>query len=131
MSNLHQLFKQNETLENQGIFFEIGDSKFHLRRFGGANRMRVKKAFAKYYKPYAKQIELEVIDPELEREIFVKIFVDSCLISWENVNDAQGNTLSYSQENAVKLFTELPELFDVLVEYTKASEHFKEDLGNF
>jgi hypothetical protein len=100
-----------------------------LRRFGGANAQRVKAAMAKYYKPFARQVELGLLDPTKEREILVKAFVEACMIEWQGV-EIDGQEVEYSPEAAIKLLTSLPELFDSLHSYASSFDSFKEDLGN-
>lgn len=129
-TNLDSLFKSSKNLETEGVIFEVNDSvRFTLRRFGGANANKVKAAMAKYYKPVARQVELGQLSAEKEHDIMVKVFVEACLISWEGV-ESDGKALECTRENAIKLFTEVPELFGALQNYASSFESFKEDLGN-
>lgn len=130
-SNLDSLFKSSTNLETEGVKFEINDrTNFTLRRFGGTNANRVKAAMAKYYKPFARQVELGQLDVKKEHEIIVKAFVESCLIAWEGVDIDGVEDVECNNENAIKLFIALPELFNALYEYASSFNSFKEDLGN-
>ena len=129
-SNLDSLFKSSSSLERDGVIFEINDvTSFHIRRFGGKNAQKVKAAMAKYYKPYARQVDLGQVSAEKEHEILVNAFVDSCMIGWEGV-ELDGKETEYSIDAARTLFVELPELFTALHEYASSFESFKDDLGN-
>lgn len=129
-TNLDSLFKSNSSLETEGVIFEINDTtSFHVRRFGGKNATRVKAAMAKYYKPYARQVELGQLSPDKEHEILVNAFVDACMIDWKGV-EIDGKESDYSPEAAKELFNGLPELFAALHEYASSFDSFKEDLGN-
>lgn len=131
-TNLDSLFKTDSSLEKDGVWFDVSsDISFHLRRFGGSNAQKVNQSMAKYHKPYAKLIESNRLGIEETNLVMAKVFVDSCLISWKGVKDEEGNDLPYSFDNAVKLFTALPELFNALFKYCSEMESFKEDLGNF
>jgi len=128
-TNLDKLFKSNIDFEKEGIWFEIGDSiRFRVRRFGGSNS-EVKKAMVKYYKPFAKLIERGLLSDEKEKDIYIKSFIDACLVDWEGV-EVDGEIVPFSFENAHKLFTNLPELVETLMEYAQASDHYRVDLGN-
>jgi hypothetical protein len=129
-TNLDSLFKSNPNAEVEGVIFEINDNtSFHVRRFGGKNAQKVKAAMAKYYKPYARQVDLGQVSADKEHEILVNAFVDACMIGWEGV-ELDGKDTDYSVEAARTLFIRLPELFTALHEYASSFESFKEDLGN-
>jgi hypothetical protein len=129
-TNLDKLFKTNEELEKSGIVVVLSETlEFNLKRFGGKNSTPVRAAYAKYHKPYARQIEMGTFDKEKEREILIKIFVDSCMLGWKGV-EIDGAPAEFSRENAVKLLIALPELFETLFEQASKVDNFKEDLGN-
>lgn len=129
-TNLDKFFKANSGLEQDGVDFDIGEGiSFKVRRFGPSN-VRVKSAMATYYKPYAKQVELGTLPAEKSLEINAKVFVDTCLVSWEGVLDEAGKPLECNKENALKLFKQLPDLFETLWKHANSFENYKEDLGN-
>lgn len=128
-SNLEKLFKTDKTLESEGVDFAVDDkTSFRVRHFTPSNP-RVKSAMAAYYKPYARQIDLGTLDQNKSDEIQVKIFIDTCLVSWEGV-ELDGQPLEFSKENAITLFKSLPALFDVLWKYANDFQNYREDLGN-
>jgi len=128
-SNLDKLFKSDSNLEQEGVLFEIADGiQFKVRRFGGGNR-EVKKAMVKYYKPYARLIERNLLPEDKEREIYQLAFIDACLVDWQGV-EIEGATAECTKENALKLFKELPELFETLLEHSQSVEHYREEVGN-
>lgn len=129
-SNLDSAFKTDASLEKSGVWFNInGTTKFLIRRFGGSNSQKLKVAMAKYHKPKARLIELDQLPIEESDLIMTKVFVESCLVDWEGV-EIDGQETPFSQDSAVKLFTELPELFKTLYKYAESFDSFKEDLGN-
>lgn len=128
-SNLDKHFKQNTSLEKEGVWFELeGGIKFLVRRFGGANT-EVKKAMVKYYKPVAKLIDKNLLGDEKEKSIVSKAFIKACMIDWQGV-EIDGEEKPYSFELAVELFERLPELLDTLMDYAQDSENYREDVGN-
>jgi len=128
-SNLDKQFKQDSSLEKEGVWFEIeGGVRFLVRRFGGTNS-EVKKAMVKFYKPVAKLIERNLLDGEKEKVILTKAFVHSCLLDWEGI-EIDGEKASFSFEVAVDLLTSLPELLETLMEYAQDAENYREEMGN-
>lgn len=129
-SNLDTLFKTDSTLEKDGIWFNIGGGvRFRIRRFGGSNSQRLKSAMAKFHKPVARLVELDKLTAEENAELMAKTFADACLVDWENV-EIDGEKAPCTFENAVKLFTQLPELFLLLYNESQKFDSFREDLGN-
>ncbi len=129
-TNLDKFFKANSELEKEGVDFAIDDTtSFKVRRFGAQNP-RTKAAFAYYYKPYARQVDMGTLPPEKSLEITMKIFVDTCLVSWQGVVDEAGKAIEFTKENAIKLFKSLPDLFDTLWKHANSFESYKEELGN-
>ncbi len=128
-TNLDKFFKANSQLEKDGVDFAIDDvTSFRVRRFSQQNA-GFKAAMALHYKPYARQIEMGTLSPEKNQEIQIKVFIDTCLVSWQGV-EIDGKVVEFSKENATKLFKGLPDLFDTLWKYANTFESFKEDLGN-
>ena len=41
-----------------------------------------------------------------------EVYAETIVLGWDNVQDAEGNDLAFSKENVIKLFTDLPELFE-------------------
>lgn len=129
-TNLDKLFKASETLQKEGVDFAIDDkTSFKVRHFNSSNP-RIKAAMATHYKPYARQMELGSIAQEKSDEITRKLFVDVCLVSWQGVEDDKGKAIDFTKENALKIFKDLPALFDTLWKYANDFTNYKEDLGN-
>lgn len=129
-SNLDKLFKNDKNSESGGIWMEVSEEiKFLVKRFGGFNSQPVKMALAKYYKPYARQVETGTLSADKEREIQNRVFVESCMLDWKGVQ-IDGQEVPFSKEEAVKLLNSLPELADTLVNYANDPKNYREDLGN-
>lgn len=120
-------------MEKEGNWFVVAEGvEFLIRRFGGSNSSHIKKLTAQYHKPYARLIELGNLPEDKEREIYVNIFVEGCLIDWRGIKNERGEELPFDKAEAKKLFLELPDMFDSLVSYASDSNNFKdvEDVGN-
>jgi|AntRauTorcE11897_2_1112592.scaffolds.fasta_scaffold00704_9 hypothetical protein len=129
-TNLDNIYKTDSSMEKDGIWFAITDeTQFLVRRFGGANAQKVKQATAKYYKPFARQVENGTMSAEKEKEILVRSFVESCLVDWKGV-EIDGEEQKFEKEKAIELFCNLPDLFESIYEYATATSSYREDLGN-
>jgi hypothetical protein len=69
------------------------------------------------------------MDAKKTQEIMVRVFVESCVIDWTGV-EIDGEIKPYSSEECVKLFLDLPEMSNLLIEYSQDYKNYKEDLGN-
>lgn len=125
MSNLYKLFSNNESMEKQGVDFEVAEGViFRFKRMGGTNIDAVKKAMAKHYKPVAKSRK---ISDEKEKSILAKILIESCFVNMRGVTDADGNDLESTPENAYKVMMDLPELRVTLQSYVEDVTNFTEE----
>jgi len=129
-TNLDKFFKTNSQLEENGVWFDIVPDEvgFLVRPFKGTNP-RIKAAMAAYYKPYAKQIEMGTMDLDKQNEIQIKLFIDVCLVNWKGV-EIDGQEVPCNKENALRVFRELPDLFDTLWKHCQDFNNYKVDLGN-
>jgi hypothetical protein len=130
-TNLDGRFKTNKEDEKNGKWFDLdqeGTQGFCLRPMKASNP-RTKAAMAAHYKPYARLIEIDALEPAKAREISVKIFIQICLVDWKGI-EIDGEPAKCEPEAAFKLFMELPDLFDTLEKYANDFSNWKEDLGN-
>lgn len=128
-SNLDKFFKTSEVLEQQGILFEVSDGvRFHIKRFDGTNP-QVKALMAKYYKPFAKTIEMGAMSDEKQNEILIRVFVESSMLGWTGI-EIDGEPKEFEVETAVKLLKMLPIMASNLIAHASDFKNFREDLGN-
>lgn len=128
-TNLDSFFKTDEKLSEDGVEFFIGRTTFKLRHFSQTNP-RVRAAFAKHYKPVARQVDLGTLDPKEDLVIRIKIFIDVSLIGWSGLEDENGEEIEFSKEAALELFKRLPDLFTALWDHANDFKNYREDLGN-
>ena len=57
------------------------------------------------------QVELGELDDKTDLRITAEAYAEAVIIGWRGVKDHQGRELPFTKENAVKLLTDLPELF--------------------
>lgn len=133
--NTYNQFSTDQNLETGGIEFDLGSAGvFRLARAGGRNK-RFTKRLEEVTKPYRRQIQSGTFTNEVAEGLLQQVFAETVLLGWEGVTDANGNGLPFSQQNARKLFSDLPELFRALQEAAQDVALFRaaameSDLGN-
>lgn len=131
--SLYKSFKTDTSLEKDGILLEYGKNSkgnpiaIRIARAGGANSQYTKRMEAKV-KPYRRQIQNETIERALLEDIVKEVFAETVVLGWENVEDENGNDMSFSKENCIKLFTDLPDLFTDVQEQAQRSALFRQDV---
>jgi len=100
---------------------------FIVSRMGKSNK-RYAKALEQATRPHRRQIALETFSNEKGEEIILNVFAETVVIGWSNVLDRNGIVIEYSKENAVKLLTELPELYARLQEEASLVVNFRNEM---
>lgn len=114
--DLYKMFQTEEDLEKSGIRITYGVNKegkevaIIVARAGGRNSAFQRVADS-VLKPYRRLISNESIDPKQLRSLMMLIYARAVVLGWENVSDATGKPLEFSEDNCVKLFNDLPDLF--------------------
>jgi len=121
--NAFDMFKTNPELEKSGVAIPYGEFNIIIARAGGKNRMYAN-LLTETFKPHQRQINNETIDPDLMNELMIKVYAKTVVKGWDGIKDSEGKDLEFSAANCIKLFKELPDLFeDVRAQSTR--------IGNF
>lgn len=135
MASIYEMFETDPEHETKGIDIDYGEGGiFRIKRAGGANDAFTKVLEVKT-RPYRRQIDMSTLDTKVAEKLLIETFVDTVLIGWEGVKDKKGKQMEYTKENAVKLFSDLPELFTDLREKSMNVANFilgdiEDDLKN-
>jgi hypothetical protein len=122
-------FKTNSKREQEGVVLDMGDAgKYKIARAGGANS-KFSRRLAVLTKPHRRAIQTDTIDRKVADEILATAYAETVLIGWEGVSGEDGNELAFSKENAIKLFTDLPDLFKQIRETAEDMTLFREELA--
>ncbi|QZA70458.1 tail assembly chaperone [Erwinia phage AH03] len=130
--SLYKNFGTNAELESKGIELEYGLNddgsviKFTIARSAKSNK-KYQKAMETTFKPYRRQMQLNTMPEETASRLMLEVFVTTILKGWENVQDEAGNDLAFNKDNAMKLLTDLPELFDDLQEKAGNVANFRDE----
>lgn len=117
MNGLYSQFKTDERKEVEGVIVNYGKNSkgenidFVIARAGGANAKFASVA-EKVMKPYRRQLNNESIDLTTVQNLMKKVYARSVVIGWSGVEDENNNPLEFNEANVIKVFTDLPDLFD-------------------
>lgn len=125
--SLYSQFQTDKDIEKTGVVLEYGKTKegkiiaIRIARAGGANT-RYTKLMEAATKPYRRQLQNETLDNDIAEGITQKVYAQSVILGWENVQDQNGNEMVFNVENCIKLFKDLPDLWaDIQNQATRAA----------
>lgn len=131
--SLYKQFKTDNDLEKTGILLEYGTNSagepitIRVARAGGGNNQYSKKMELKV-KPYRRQIQNETMERALIDRILKEVYAETVVLGWENVEDESGKPMAFTTENCIKLFNDLPDLFQDLQEQSQRAALFRADV---
>lgn len=125
---IYDKFKTNKAAEQEGIILDYGDGQtIKIARAGGSN-IRFEKAAQAKMRKFGLQAKHDLLEPEQMRTIFREVLAETVVLGWTGFTDEEGKPLSFSKENVVKVFTDLPDLFDDVLEQSRKASLFKENI---
>jgi hypothetical protein len=130
--SLYQQFGVNPVKVEQGVEIKFGKNDdgtiptFIVARAARSNKT-YKKGLEVAMRPYRRQIELETLADSTADEVLMDVFLDTILKGWQHVQDENGVPLAFNKENAKKLFTDLPDLYEQLLNDSQRVALFRED----
>lgn len=129
MTSPYAMFGTSKDIETKGITLDFGDFIFHIARAGGSNK-KYTKAMERIFKKHRKALQTGTLPPEVQNKLMIEVFAESVVLGWTGVVDAEGNEMPFNKENVVKLFTDLPELFQQVLDDAQNFQLFKEEENN-
>lgn len=132
MKGLYAAFGTDRKAELEGVWRDLGvvnedNTKpgFLLARMSrnNTNYWAKVEAVAKEYKT---EINLDIFTDAAAHQPMLEIFVDTILLGWRHVVDKAGKPIEYSRDNAIKLLTDLPDLYELLREWASKISSFRD-----
>lgn len=109
--DIKKLFGTNQTLENDGVWKDLGDgAKIKVARLGNPNNLRVTKELSK---PFTIQIQRNKLPDDIQKKIMNESLARTVLVGWSGISYG-GSPIDYSVDNAIKLLTEFSDFRDVV-----------------
>lgn len=125
--SLYKQFKTDSNTEVNGVVLDYGVNsqgeriQFTVARAGGGN-VRFSKAMEAKVRPYRRQIQNDTLDMSVMQDILKQVYAEAVVIGWKGVENEEGEAVPYSPAAAVKLFSDLPDLFvDIQEQAQKAT----------
>jgi hypothetical protein len=88
------------------------------------NNQKYAKALETATKPYRRN--MDALKNETAEALYRDVFVKTVLKGWTNIQDKAGNDIPYSREAALKLFEDLPRLYEDLNARAGSIDLFRE-----
>lgn len=120
--SLYSQFGTDPKLEAEGVKIVYEDEAltedkwpfFVIARMGGAN-VEFDKSIDTQTRSLRRALANDTVSGAKLKHITMTAFVETCLKSWGNIVDREGNTLQLSPKVAVEYFKSLPDLYQDLV----------------
>jgi len=117
-------FKTDEGRERDGVWVDIGDGARLL--VARVNNERHKQVFLELTKPYKVQVRTGTIQEEVAARILRECYARTILLSWEGLQDDDGNDIPYSQEAAEELLA-IPDFMSMVGEFATTRELYRKE----
>jgi len=130
MNGIYGAFQTDSNMEVSGRWFDFppNDDKtvpgFKLARMADTNPAYLKGLEA-LQKELGRDIELDILTDAQARPHMMRLFVDTVLVEWRNLQDATGVEIRYSKENATALLNDLPDLYRTLVREAQKMTNYR------
>lgn len=112
MTNPYELFGTDKELEaGKGVILQYPGFSITIHRAGGANK-KFSAILDQKMKPYRQRFERGLLDDDTSLKILLETYAEAVVVGWKDVKDADGKTMEFNTQNVVKLFTDLPDLFE-------------------
>ncbi len=125
------LFKPSGKLEQEGVWLDYGDFRIKITRAGATNE-RFKKLMEAKMKPHRRAMANETLDNKVADRITREVWAEAIVLGWDsplgpNLMPYRGEAFTFSVDNCVALFTDLPDLFIDVREQSMKLGLFLED----
>lgn len=125
--SIYDKFSTDQNLESgDGVTIDYGDFKITIHRAGGANKAYLKTLNEKI-KPYRRMMEAGNMNEDKQRSMLIETYAETIIKGWDGITDEKGKKLSFTKENVIKVMTELPELFSMIVAEAERVANFRKE----
>lgn len=133
--NLFKDLQTNDDLETGGKWVwpygpeKMGCPGFKLARMGGKN-MKYENTIRDSLRDYQRLLSAKKLDKhtiELVKEKTKEAFFAVCLLDWKQVNNAAGEPIQFSKQNAADLCEQIPQVYEDLLGHAMDLKTFQID----
>lgn len=127
MTNPYKFFGTDKSLESEkGVTLEYPGFSITIHRAGGANK-KFARVLAEKMKPHRQKFERGLLDDETSHKILVETYAEAVVVGWKDVTDQSGKKMPFTVANVIKLFTDLPDLFDDVKSQAASAAVFRQE----
>lgn len=125
--DLRKTYGTNSELESEGVWTQDLGEGLHLK-LARLKNPKFRKMYQRLTKPYERQIRNRTLSEKIEEDIITKCLVETVVLDWKGLV-LDGKELTYSKENASKLFSDpdLSDFRDLVVDLANDAELFREE----
>lgn len=137
--SLYKQFGTDKQLEKQGIVLSYGFNaankpiEIRIARAGGANQA-FNKALEHEMKPYRRQLQTETMENSVAELIMKRVYARTVVLGWTGVDIEESDNgpaipnAQFTEENCVRLFSDLPELWNDVQQQAGKAALFRAEL---
>ena len=131
IKRLSERFATSKKLSSEGVWIDIDLNdggkplRFLLARMGRSNKRWSSQA-SKVYRHHKRKIDAGLMSDDEATERALKIFCNTVLLDWQNIEDENDIPIPYSPEQGVKILTAFDGLYDYLLEESQDILNYKE-----
>ena len=104
----------DEMVEKEGIELAFGKGRVLIvTRSGLANR-RYRTVLARAMKPYTSATGVITGSDEEVTDKLYEVYAEAVVLGWRGFKDSEGKDIPFNKSNCVELFTDAPEIFEVV-----------------
>ena len=112
-TNINDL-QVDEDLQKDGIDLAFGNGRFiTVTRTGSTNR-KYKTVLSRVFRPYTSATGVMTATDEEATHLLKEVYAESVVVGWRGFKDAEDKEIPFNKSNCIELFTDAPELFDVV-----------------
>jgi len=132
---VYDTYKMDPEMEAKGVPYFISDTEtIFVARAGGSNKAYLK-CLERLSRPHRRAIDKGLISNEVMSKILMQAYAETVVKGWENITDENDEPMEFSIENCIKLFTDLPELWEDVLKISTSAELYRfqareEEAGN-
>lgn len=124
--SIYDKFATDKKAEQEGITLDYGDGmEIRIARAGGSNT-KFESLIQSKLRKYERLRQNDLLEIAVLRPIMREIYAEAIVLGWSGVTDREGNTLPFNKENAIQLFTDLPDLFEDIVVQSQRAALFRQ-----
>ena len=131
VARLKKRFATDKNLSQQGVWIDIDledggkPMGFKLACLGRSNRKWASEA-SRVYRAHKRKIDAGLMSDEESIERSLKVFCNTVLLDWRNVDDEDGQPIQYSPDEGYKLLISCDKLYDYLLEESQEVSNYQD-----